>query len=818
MSSSSNLQSTLKFLSLPNTCPLSIIALDPNTGKPIGVNSTFENIFGPLYKFQEWEFSNAACDDDDGHTATTTGASSAPTVASELNRTKFRNAINKVSNSLKYNGDGVVSWWGLTHTTIRNVEMLTLGTNEAGLPVRKYFDWTIGSVKEEEEGGAEAVILYGNLVNEVEESDRARDAELIDFFQNAPIAMHWLNSDGTVLWANQTELNVLGYTAEEYIGQPIMNFCPDEKELVLEIFQQLGSGNAIADVPVRFRTKEGKIVHLLIDSNVAYKKDGSFGHTRCFIRDDTARKIRDARVQLLLDENERSLRMLDNFLSRTLHHIMGPLHALKATTEVVSDRLQTQKFDETERQNSVELLERASETISGSARMIADVSDLARFDEGALLRTKFTPFNLRNVGIEAIEKIQFRDLRMNGGDDGISVSVNLVGEGGSTALNTDRQVLLRVLQHLLENAVREVNPGGSVTLQITSSPPSATNNSEGSVLVEIMDDGKGLPPGTCLEATISGIGAVNGGSHRYAIGNRGSQDDPDELQKARAEMEEGLRNLKQNGVGVGLPVSYHLVRMLGGDLRHDAEFSGGTRIWFTLPNKIEDGDEDDQYEVLKTETIPKKGLPPTQISFVQSGQSDNKKRKREDDAEFGNFVSSDSSAATSNDGDDSTMANTAQKSKHIDSVPPAAVAKCGVKASMPFSVLIVEDTDICARLLGMQLKKMKCSTQRAENGQVAIDILQKSMPGQFDLILMDLRMPVMDGLKATKLIREELKMVDIPILALTGEKRDDIQSECEGIGFTDFFSKPLPKKKLEETIAKYKALRDGVETIRGSQL
>ena len=135
------------------------------------MNSTFENIFGPFYKFQEWEFSNAACDDDDGHTAATTGASSAPT-AGELNRTKFRNAINKVSNSLKYNGDGVVSWWGLTHTTIRNVEMLTLGTNEAGLPVRKYFDWTIGSVKEEEEGGAEAVILYGNLVNEVEESDR----------------------------------------------------------------------------------------------------------------------------------------------------------------------------------------------------------------------------------------------------------------------------------------------------------------------------------------------------------------------------------------------------------------------------------------------------------------------------------------------------------------------------------------------------------------------------------------------------------------------------------------------------------------------
>jgi len=666
----------------------------------------------------------------------------------------------------------------------------------------------------EEEGGVDAVILYGNLVNEVEESNRARDAELIDFFQNAPIAMHWLNSDGTVLWANQTELNVLGYTAEEYIGQPIMNFCPDEKELVLEIFQQLGSGNAIADVPVRFRTKDGKIVHLLIDSNVAYKKDGSFGHTRCFIRDDTARKIRDARVQLLLDENERSLMMLDNFLSRTLHHIMGPLHALRATCDAVGDRLQTQSFDAKEREISVELLERASDTISGSARMIADVSDLARFDEGAQLRTKFTPFSLRNVGVEAIEKVRFQDLRMNGGDDGISVSVKFVGEGGSSALNTDRQVLLRVLAHLLENSVREVHPGGNVTLQITSSPPSATK-SEGSVLVEVMDDGKGLPPGTCLDATNNGIIPENGGSHRYAIGRHVNQNDPDELQKARAEMEEGLRSLKQNGVGVGLPVSYHLVRMLGGDLRHDAEFSGGTRIWFTLPNKIEDGggDEDDQYELLETEIIAKKGLPPPQISFAQSGQSEaNKKRKREDDADFGNFVSSDSSAANSSEGDDISMVTSAVKENHIDSVPPAAVAKCGVKASMPFSVLIVEDTDICARLLGMQLKKMKCSTKRAEHGQVALDILKTSMPGEFDVILMDLRMPIMDGLEATKLIREELKMTDIPILALTGEKRDDIQSECEGIGFTDFFSKPLPKKTLEETIAKYKALRDGLAT------
>ena len=92
------------------------------------------------------------------------------------NRTKFRNAIHQVSNSFyKHTSDddgcGESSTNHSPTSTIRNIEMLTLGTNEAGLPIRKYFDWTIGCVKEEE-GGVDAIILYGSLVNEVEESNR----------------------------------------------------------------------------------------------------------------------------------------------------------------------------------------------------------------------------------------------------------------------------------------------------------------------------------------------------------------------------------------------------------------------------------------------------------------------------------------------------------------------------------------------------------------------------------------------------------------------------------------------------------------------
>ena len=305
---------------------------------------------------------------------------------------------------------------------------------------------------------------------------------------------------------------------------------------------------------------------------------------------------------------------------------MGPLHALRGTCEVVRDRIQMQmqqrphyggsKEDE---ERNCELLERAADTVTTTTRMVADVSDLARFDEGASLRVKVDSVDLRGLGVEAIEGLQFNALRLSGGDDGISVSLDLVGAGGPSAVRTDGAVLLRVLAHLLENAVREVGHRGTVKLRITS----GAGASSGGTLFEVIDDGNGLPTGTCLDN-----GDVSGGKyrktapiHRYVIGGRRRlndlANDPDELQKIRIEMEEKLRDLRQNGVGVGLPLSYHLVRSLGGDLRHDTNYAvKGTRIWFFLPNDGDMGEEVAMCETLKTETIPKNGIqPPASITI-----------------------------------------------------------------------------------------------------------------------------------------------------------------------------------------------------------
>ena len=111
-------------------------------------------------------------------------------------------------------------------------------------------------------------MLFGDKCNDKEEKYIARDAKFIDFFDNTPIALYWLSAEGIILLANKTEMYVLGYTKEEYIRQPIMKLFPNEEELVLEICNTLGSGYAIKDVSVIFRTKSGELVLSIMDKNI----------------------------------------------------------------------------------------------------------------------------------------------------------------------------------------------------------------------------------------------------------------------------------------------------------------------------------------------------------------------------------------------------------------------------------------------------------------------------------------------------------------------------------------------------------------------
>ena len=117
-------------------------------------------------------------------------------------------------------------------------------------------------------------------------------------------------------------------------------------------------------------------------------------------------------------------------------------------------------------------------------------------------------------------------------------------------------------------------------------------------------------------------------------------------------------------------------------------------------------------------------------------------------------------------------------------------------------MLIVEDVDLNADLLADLLELEDVTSERAENGRVAVDAFSQAPPGHFDAILMDLRMPVMDGLEATRAIRalprEDAKAV--PIVALTANAFEEDVRQSLDAGMNAHLAKPVDTDQLYDTL------------------
>lgn len=125
------------------------------------------------------------------------------------------------------------------------------------------------------------------------EALRVSERNLNDFFENGAIGLHWVGPDGIVLRVNQTELQLLGYERDEYVGHHICEFHADP-ELTEQILPRLADGQTLQDHESRMLCKDGTIRHVLINSNVFYQ-DGKFIHTRSFTRDITHWRISQRR-------------------------------------------------------------------------------------------------------------------------------------------------------------------------------------------------------------------------------------------------------------------------------------------------------------------------------------------------------------------------------------------------------------------------------------------------------------------------------------------------------------------------------------------
>lgn len=113
---------------------------------------------------------------------------------------------------------------------------------------------------------------------------------------------------------------------------------------------------------------------------------------------------------------------------------------------------------------------------------------------------------------------------------------------------------------------------------------------------------------------------------------------------------------------------------------------------------------------------------------------------------------------------------------------------------MRLSILVVDDSDINQRVISLMLKKLGHQADIAENGAEAVEALENRY---YDLVLMDIEMPLMDGFEATRIIRQRWHQ-NPKIIAVTALA--DCRDACLEAGADDFLPKPLRIEELRESI------------------
>jgi CheY-like chemotaxis protein/anti-sigma regulatory factor (Ser/Thr protein kinase) len=118
-------------------------------------------------------------------------------------------------------------------------------------------------------------------------------------------------------------------------------------------------------------------------------------------------------------------------------------------------------------------------------------------------------------------------------------------------------------------------------------------------------------------------------------------------------------------------------------------------------------------------------------------------------------------------------------------------------------MLLCEDNQLNMEIAIMLLKNKDMLVETAENGQAGLEKFAASAEGYYDAVLMDIRMPVMDGYEATRHIRslQRSDAKNVPIIAMTADAFEESVREAKAAGMNDYVTKPVEPKKLYETLA-----------------
>ncbi|HWH08596.1 MAG TPA: response regulator, partial [Candidatus Thermoplasmatota archaeon] len=517
---------------------------------------------------------------------------------------------------------------------------------------------------------------------------------------------------------------------------------------------------------------------------------------------DEARRRAEEEAARSLERAIEATRAKSDFLANMSHEIRTPLNAVIGMTDLLMDtRLNDQQRD-------------YASTIRASGEhlitIISDILDLSKVEAGKL-ELESRPVLLRDVVERAIDLL---------GPAASAKGLELVFDAAPTlpaAIATDEVRLRQVLVNLLSNAVKFTSRGEIVV----RGSGRALDGGRVEALFEVRDEGIGIPP--------------------------------DRLARLFQPFTQGDASTTRThgGTGLGLAISRRIVELMGGRIWAESVVGEGTTFRFTVVAPLAEAPPslqlnltprlhgrrvlvvDDtptnrrvvQEHLRSWGMMPEATASPTEaLDWLRQGRpydalvvdfhmpemdggvlarEAHRLRGRDlpivllssmgtrsEGAEFAAVLTKPIKASTLFDALIGIFA------REPGEAPPAAEDH---PAAGPLSILLVEDNAVNQKVAALMLRRLGYEPDVATNGAEAVE---KATTGSYDVVLMDIQMPEMDGLEATRRIRAACGDARPRIVALTAHALAGERERCLAAGMDDYLTKPLEQKKLREALAR----------------
>ncbi|GEM_PF-5610626 len=645
------------------------------------------------------------------------------------------------------------------------------------------------------------------------ELERLENELMFRSMMNAvPIPIFYKDDKGIYRSCNKAFLDFLGYPVEKIIGATAYNVAPPDlakiyHEADLELMQS--KGNQVYESKVKH--SDGSTRDIIFYKSSICKYDGTSGGLVGVMLDITKRKQDEEIIRQARNDAEEANMAKTLFLANMSHEIRTPLNGIIGMTEIAlaTDLTSTQR-------RYLDLVLLSSRSLLD---IINDVLDISKIEAGKMI-VEVIPFSLDSVLTAAMATVQ-----ISAQQKGIEL-VFFPDPTMPSRVMGDPVRLRQVLVNLLNNAVK-------FTLK-------------GRIILHVLQSSDGI----VFSVEDTGIGIPN--DRKKDLFKNFSQAD-------------GSISRRFGGSGLGLSISKELVSLMGGELFFESKAGVGSHFWFCLPLKVEKNsypyltpglfkyeyskkillvDDEPSLLVSVEQMLKHWGLD---VDTCPDGQTAQEKllnskydvvmadmRMQGIDGiqvlQAAKGIRSDAKILMLSNPDmtkyASTMAATSIKfivkpvlpdnlRKVLDEIfnpekyfpSESHVVKMSETEvdTTSSKVLVVEDNDVNREILTEFLSSRGVEVVEAHNGIEAVKSFDKH---SFDLILMDIHMPVMDGFEAVRVIRsKENSGKHVPIVALTADAFIGDREKCVQAGMDDYLSKPFLAKDLYRVLEQYIQLK-----------